>query len=207
VSEEATPRDRGRLTGRVQPRWTALALLLLVAAALLWWLGLSDPGVPQSVHTAGELSEPVPEPEPARPVEPKAIKPVAPAVVVTPKPVPGTVAPTAPPLIVQPPDTRGFVDALQQRFEADQPDDQASRAEAALRQVLHDAGAPAGLEQSIVCRRILCKLELHWMAGDDAAYHRVVERLMGDNAKFFATRPRSVDATGGILVDAYWVRR
>jgi hypothetical protein len=179
--------------------------LLLLAAVALWWLAFvsgeprAKPPIDTTPHV--EVPEPIaaPPPEPAAPPpasEPRAIEPkAAPA-------SPGQAAPAAVPA----PDSRGFIDVLEQRFEADEPDREARVHESVLLQQLLEIGA-ATMVRSVACRKTVCKLALRWQAQDDPAYQRLLERLMGDNAKLFATRAEAPDDTGTALIDAYWVRR
>jgi hypothetical protein len=195
-------------------RRNGVLLALLVGFALLsWWLALDSPNSGDDTLAAAEdLPPPAAAPsrraenpaDPARPASQPAPAPAAP-------PHPPAAAPNAPrPAAEQapiPPDTRGFVDALQARFDADPRDANASQTETDIRKLYRAPRMPDGILRSVVCRQSVCRLDLHWSADNDEAYRDVLDYLANDNAKFIATRARPQDKYGTVEVEAYWIRR
>jgi hypothetical protein len=185
-----------------------LALAVLVAA-LAWWLALSGGRPPESAME--EAPQPPLAPRPASaPVQPSpppraAVAP-SPPPALEPQPAPAP-APDAPrELPIQPPDTRGFVQALQSVYDNGVRDSAAQDFETAVQRLFRAEGMPSGILRSVVCRDMACKLELHWTLQHDAPYRRAVDRMMRDNAKFFAQRAAAPDANGAVEVEAYWRR-
>lgn len=193
-------------------RRTGVLLALLVGFALLsWWLALDNPSSGDETLAAAEDLPPpaaapsAPASEPIGPVKPPAPAPAEP-------PQPPAAAPSAQqqPAADQapiPPDTRGFVDALQGRFDAETRDATANQAEIAIRKLYRAPRMPDGLLRSVVCRQSVCRIDLHWSPENDEAYRDVFDYLANDNAKLVATRARPQDKYGTVEVEAYWIRR
>jgi hypothetical protein len=187
-------------------RRNAVLLALLVGFALLsWWLALDTPDTPE---------DPLATPE-RPPAPPSAAVPSAPIAELQPRaPAPAPAAPAAPDpppaaaaRIPIAPDTRGFIDALQTRFEADPRDSAAGETEIAIRKLYRAPNMPDGLLRTVLCRKSVCKLDLHWSVEHDEAYREVLDYLADDNAKNIATRARDPDKNGTVEVEAYWIRR
>jgi hypothetical protein len=105
-----------------------------------------------------------------------------------------------------PPDTRGFIDAIQGRYEQDARDGNAAFVEAALQKFFRASELPAGALRRVVCRQAVCKLELYWRPEYDRPYRSALDELAAGNAKLIATRAEQPDKHGGVFVDAYWLR-
>jgi hypothetical protein len=197
--------------------WVVLAF---IAAILMWWLALSSPERNEEPVAAAAI-EPapiVPAPAPARapavepaPVAPAPAPPPPPSPTPEPPPVASDQTPTVPdPLadhVPVPPDTRGFIDALEERFQKDPRDSAATEVESSLRKLFRGPRMPAGLLRSVLCRQSVCKLEIYYVPQHDVFYHGIMAKLGADNAKFLATRAGEADARGGIRVEAYWLRQ
>jgi hypothetical protein len=190
-------------------------LALLVAfAALSWWLALAGPD-PGADTLAAEAIEPPPPaaapPEPPAPSQPIAPSPPpkSPEPLPDPQPSPAVAARAPEPtdsIAPIPPDTRGFVEALESRFQSDPRDSAASEIENKLRRMFRGPRMPAGMLKSVLCRQAVCKLDIHWLPAYDPVYRQVMAVLTGDNAKFLATRATAPDERGAVQVEAYWLR-
>jgi hypothetical protein len=190
--------------------------VLLVLVAIAWWLALDRPSPPPVTSSA--------DPDPpiaARPAQAQA----RPALATTVQQPPTARAPSANADIVQPvpaapaqdlqqeqaataiaPDTRGFVDALQDVFDGEPRDSAACDGERWIRGVFRDAGSPSGLLRFVLCRQTVCRVELRWTAEDDAPFRRALDELGAVNGKYVATRAQEPDASGAVLVSAYVAR-
>jgi hypothetical protein len=193
--------------------WLAVSL---VFALLFWWLALAEPDEAEdvtasvstpTVHTL-QPSAAAPPAETSLTAQHRAV-PVTEAAsaqpVALPSPAPETNVERAPDLPI-PPDTRGFIDAIQGRYEQDSRDGDAAMVESALQKHFHASELPASSLRSVVCRKSVCKLELYWRPEYDGPYHSTLGELTGGNAKLIATRAEQPDKTGGVAVDAYWLR-
>jgi hypothetical protein len=194
----------------------ARMVAVLVALVLIaWWLALDRPS-PPPVASASEPEPPLaPRPAPAqvRAAPATAVqqaKAVQTQLANTNVVEPAAAAPTDP----QPahgataiaPDTRGFVDALQDVFDAEPRDSAAGDGERWIRGVFRGAGSPPGLLRFVLCRQTVCRVELRWTAEDDASFRRALDELGAVNGKYVATRAQEPDASGAVLVSAYVAR-
>ncbi|HKP61247.1 MAG TPA: hypothetical protein VJV78_31180 [Polyangiales bacterium] len=187
-------------------RRPAVLLALLVSFLLLsWWLALDAPDAVEDPLAAAEP----PPPPPAAGAQTVPVSKSEPVPESPSQPSPPSAAPPPPqaPEAPIPPDTRGFVDALQGRFDNDPRDSAAGESENALRKYYRGPRMPAGLLRSVICRQSVCKLDLHWTAEHDEAYRDAIEFLADGNAKMVATRAAAPDKHGAVEVEAYWVRR
>jgi hypothetical protein len=184
----------------------ALALI-----ALAWWLALDGPGAPAAPvdrEASGARQEHIlPAEQPLEAGAQAERAPQAPAEVPPPAAVvPERTAPEPHAAAPVPPDTRGFVDALAQLWDGESHDTSAADDERWLRGLFARAASPPGMVRSIVCRRSVCKLELHWTAQHDAPYRKVMDELGAVNAKFLATRAGEPEPGGAVPVSAYVAR-
>lgn len=194
---------------RNAPAWLAA---IVVFALMLWWLALAAPDDTQDDVASNEPASPPPsaaEPAPARttqPAEPaaKVAPALAPAPAVT-DPTPES-PPERDPNAPIPPDTRGFTDALAGAFDSSERDRDAGSVEAALQRFFRASSLPASAFRTVVCHKTVCRLELYWRAEYDKAYRAAMDELAHDNAKTVATRAEAPDKSGGVSVDAYWLR-
>lgn len=195
----------------------SLAGIALLAIAL-WWLALGGrkPASEPAAYVLVEEPPPqgaVPPPSAAKPVpaapQPARSEPASPAVSPDPpaKPAAATADPAPPakkgPI---PPDTRGFLDALRGRFDNEPRDSGASEVENRIRRMFNAEGMPAGMLRNVLCRELVCRLELHWTPEHDEPYRATLNTMMGGNAKTMATDASPVDANGEVDVKAYWRR-
>jgi hypothetical protein len=196
----------------MRSRWLyAVGVLALIA--LTWWLAFDRPSAPAAAPVDRNQKPDVAADEaargeaatatPAQGEPPPAPEPVQPKPSVA---TPEQAAPEPRAAVPMPPDTRGFVDALAENFDGDQPSADAREHELWLRGLFTEAGSPPELLRSVVCRQAFCKLELRWTAQHDAPYRRVMDELGAVNAKFLATRAGEPDASGAVLVSAYVAR-
>lgn len=193
--------------------WIALVVAFAIAS---WWLALAGPDRDDDA-LATDLSEPPPpaaepppRPAPAPAPVPAIPEPEAPEPAPAP-PAPQTAVAKRVPeptdsIIPIPPDTRGFVDALEGRFNEDPRDSGATEVETWLRKLFQGPRMPAGMLKSVLCRQTVCKLEIQWIPPYDPVYRHVMAQLIGDNAKFLATRAGPPDDRGAIQVEAFWIR-
>jgi hypothetical protein len=199
-----------------EPRRKVVWFAALIACALLlWWLALAAPDradessvveVPNRAPREVAASKVPSAAPPTAAVAPAATAPEAtPSAPATPPAEPPRPAERGPAVPI-PPDTRGFVDAIQERYERDTRDRAAGDYENALHTMFRGPDLPAGLLRSVACRQSVCKLEVYWRAEYDAPYRRLVDDLAAGNAKMVATRVEGPDKAGGVPVDLYWLR-
>jgi hypothetical protein len=190
-----------------------LWITVVVAIAVLsWWLALVRPAredetlaaqtdvppAPVAPPPAPARPPSAPEPEPPSELEPEPEPPPVAAAVRAPEPT-DSIEPI-------PPDTRGFIEALESRFENDPRDSGATEVETQLRRMFRGPRMPASLLKAVLCRESVCKLDVSWHPLHDPMYRHVMAQLTGDNAKFVATRAGPVDDRGAIPVEVYWLR-
>jgi hypothetical protein len=201
-----------------EPRLNGRTRVWLVAsgvfAVLFWWLALASPDEADDARAAAPVpAPPARQPSAATPpasltAQHRAVPPAAEAMiapVALPSPAVETNTKRAPNAPI-PPDTRGFIDAIQGRYEQDARDRDASRIEAALQKFFRGSKLPASAFRAVVCRQAVCKLELYWRPEYDGSYRSALDELAGGNAKLVATRAEQPDKNGGVSVDAYWLR-
>jgi hypothetical protein len=204
------------LSATREPRRKVVWFAALIGCALLfWWLALAGPDraeessvveVPKGVSREAHASKVPSAAPPTAAVAPAATPPeVTQPAPATPPPEPPSPAERGPTVPI-PPDTRGFVDAIQERYERDTRDRAAGEYEKALHTMFRGPDLPADLLRSVACRQSVCKLEVYWRAEYDAPYRRLVDDLAAGNAKMVATRVEGPDKAGGVPVDLYWLR-
>lgn len=202
------------MSSRMKGSLAAIALL----AIALWWLALGsrtpvsepaayvlveEPPAPSAVPPPKAAAPAAVEPQPTRIEPPSAQVPADPPaqpLAATPDPAPSK--PKGP----IPPDTRGFLDALRGRFDGEPRDSAASEVEGRIRRMFRAEGMPSGLLRNVLCRELVCKLELHWTPEHDEPYRNAMHTLIGGNAKTMATDASPPDANGAVEVKAYWRR-
>jgi hypothetical protein len=202
--------DEPRLNGKTR----AWLVASCVFAVLFWWLALAAPDEAEDATAAAPVPAP-PAPQPSAATQPasltaqhRAVPPVAEPMIATvalPSPAVGTNTERAADAPI-PPDTRGFIDAIQGRYEQDARDRDAARVETALQKFFRGSELPASALRAVVCRQAVCKLELYWRPEYDGPYRSALDELAGGNAKLVATRAEQPDKNGGVSVDAYWLR-
>ena len=186
---------------------------LVVCGLLLWWMALASPDEAENAFARDEreaqlMLQPATAVQPATTALTAQHRTNAPVVTakLTPVALPPAAAESKPELGPIPPDTRGFVDAIQGRYDQDTRDREAGATETALRTFIRTTKLPASALKSIVCRQSVCKLEMYWRAEYDAPYRGVLDDLAGGNAKLVATRAGEPDRNAAVAVDVYWLR-
>jgi hypothetical protein len=188
---------------------------LLAFAILFWWLALATPDEAEdAVAAPGADRELEPAPQPLAATTNFASSVVQPvAKPESPEPEPAVQAALDPAVAREaevraliPPDTRGFIDAIQGRYEGDARDRDAGSVETALQVFFRSTKLPASALRSVVCKQSVCKLEMYWRPEYDAPYRSALDDLANGNAKFVATRAEAPDKNGGVSLDAYWLR-
>lgn len=195
------------------------ALLCVVAG--LWWAAATS-GDPSSPASAPAISETQatpaappttaqPEPALSKPSHPSPEAPPTAATVPTseapaPQPRAATDVPEVAP--VPPPEPQGPIERLKQQFASEPRDSGAGAIESRVKAAFGDPAIPPGLLASVLCRKTVCKFEIHWTEDHNTAYMLGLTRLLPELSTDFAITPAGPrDGTGTIPVEVYWGRK
>jgi hypothetical protein len=194
------------------PRRWLLALGLLSAVLLLWFLAVPQPEKlapqpepalvrtePAALHPS-QAGGPAGEPQPAPAAPPPSAAPTAPTAT---KPSASPAA-EAPSNHAPPPKAEGPVDEYKTKYEHEPRDSTAQAAESAVQSAFRQPDVPPGLFKSVLCRQTICKIEVHWAEDRAPGYMAGLMRVFSSVGQKMAFEPLGgPDATGNYELNVY----